>query len=818
MNNLIRRQRLHQRLDEAKKLTVVAAPPGSGKTMLLCDWTEGKNVIWVSLHETDNTVDCFWQSLIGALGEDLLDLVRTSIMPSSPEAVVLTRLSEIQVQPTFLVLDNYEVLTSPDVLRAVAFLLEQLPDHVGLMIASRSAVKLPIARLRAQNQLLELRAADLNFTLEETAYLLQDEMQLPLSQEDVHTLHTVTEGWIAGLQLAAAALHGACCDLQTTIAAFKGDHRYVADYLSEEIFQNQAAEIQTFLLQTSILSHLNASLCDAVTGRSDSQSILEKLEAANLLVIPLDDHRQQYRYHCLFADFLRDRLNRTQPAQELHCRAALWHEQQGNVHDAIFHALLGDAPLAARLIKAHARAKIARGEVYAVKNWLSALPEPLVWEDNDLRLVYAWALAHSGESDRALGYLNGIEDTSPQVVGESAAIHTRIAAYLGDRAKIISCGEYALQHLPEEALSLRADIFLNLGHAYLDNGDLKRARRVFTEAQNLSRAAGNQRAEVFSTYFIGKVQQAQGRLHQALAHYRAALDQIDTTLPVTGILYLGIAEVFYEWNQLDEARDYLDKALKLGEQGGEMKILVYGNILYARILECEAGIERLEQARRFINWCGMQAWQARLWLAKGKTHIAGYWLEDIDAGSDQVSDFEKLTKARVLIAQRKINAAHDLLNDLHQQADAYGQIGNLIEILMLQALAYFAANDHERSIYTLQQALEMAEPEGYVRLFVDEGRPMQQLLNQLPESPYQEKLLAVFGETPASSEFVENLSDRELEVLEHVAAGHSNRTIAEQLFLTEGTVKWYLHNIYGKLNVQSRTQAVARAKTLRLLS
>ncbi|MBZ0307607.1 MAG: helix-turn-helix transcriptional regulator, partial [Anaerolineae bacterium] len=404
-----------------------------------------------------------------------------------------------------LVLDNYEVLTSPEVHRTVAFLLENLPGSSRLLISSRNAVKLPVARLRAQNQLLELR--DLNFTLEETACFLQEIMELPLNAQEVQTLHAVTEGWVAGLQLAAAALQAECCDLSKTIAAFKGDHRYVADYLSEEIFQNQPPDIQTFLLQTSLLSHLKADLCDAVVGISSSQMILEKLEAANLLVVPLDDRRQQYRYHCLFADFLRDRLRRdsTVRTTNLHRRAALWFEKNGHIDEAIDHALLGDSMLAARLIKAHAPGRLARGEVYTVKRWMSALPDSVPCEDIELSLVYAWALAHSGEWDKATQYLNRIESADPAVKGEIAAVNSRIGAILGNWQKIISCGEYALQHLPENMLSLRADILLNLGHAYLDSGDTNRAWEAFADAYRLSRTAGNPRVEVFSAYFIGRV-------------------------------------------------------------------------------------------------------------------------------------------------------------------------------------------------------------------------------------------------------------------------------------------------------------------------
>jgi len=778
-----------------------------------------------------------------------------------------------------LVLDDYHLITAPPIHRAVTYLLDHLPPQLHLVLATRADPPLPLARLRTRGHLTEIRAAELRFTSEEVMAFLTQALGPHLSSEEIAALEARTEGWIAGLQLAALSMQGRE-DIAGFLAAFSGSHRYIIDYLVEEVLAQQPEPVQTLLLQTAILERLQGSLCEAVMGvrrepggEANGQAMLEQLEQANLFLTPLDEERRWYRYHQLFAEALRHRLQRRQPelVPDLHRRASTWYEQQGLTRDAVHHALTAaDFAQAARLIEQTAELTAKRGELATLRSWLEALPDELVRSRVELCLWQGWLLTLSGQYDSAERLLQDLEPrlrttTVPIVetigtvetlrqganhrglieyTGRMAAIRAFIAFRRGNTQRTIDLALQALEQLPKDQ-AFRGLIAWYLGIAYFESGDLAKGSASLTEARASSLAAGNSYVAFMATFELAQMQARQGYLHQADQSYQQALElgaERGGTLAATGPAYVGRGELQREWNELDRASHSLQEGIARCQQTGNASILLRGHIMLARVKQAQgdaAGadqlIQRIPQILRSsslspLNAASANAWHARLSLQQGDLALASRWVQEHHLGVDDElnpgREWEYVTLARVLIAQYRPHEALSLLARLLHQAERLGWMGNALEIFVLQAVASRTGGDEVGAMERLSRALSLAEPEGYIRLFVDEGEPIVALLRQAyargiaPD--YVATLLSAAGApalaalSPARS-LLEPLTERELEVLRLLVAGLSNTAMARELVITIGTVKSHINHIYGKLGVQSRSQAIARAHTLHLL-
>ncbi len=892
--NLVPRPRLTERLDETmrRKLTLISAPAGFGKTTLLSEWirakAQGARVAWVSLDDGDNDPARFISYLIAALqsfksahGDNAPARLLTS--KTSPLQAALTVLiNDLDAVPhdLILVLDDYHVIRARSIHDAIAFLLDHLPPQMHLVMATRADPPLPVGRLRARDQLTELRAADLRFTPEEAAVFLNRAMGASLSAEDIATLEERTEGWITGLYLAALSIQG-CQDVPGFIRSFAGSHRFILDYLAE-VLQRQPSSAQDFMLQTGILDHLTSPLCDAVTGRGDSQAMLESLEQSNLFIVPLDHERRWYRYHQLFAEFLCSRLRQTQPdrVHELHRRASQWYGQNGFAIEAVNHALAAkDYDQSARLIEENAQDVLMRSEVKTLLGWLDALPEELVHSRPRLSLSHAWALLLTSQYDAAEAHLVFAE-REPQDesearssathawLAESAAIRALVAALREDVPQITELCRQTLEYVPQDNLFLRSMSYWNLGVAYCFKGDMTGASRMLGQALDASQAGRNIFVAILSIYVLGYLEMISSHLHQAAEIYqqgmRIAAGEDGQPLPVAGLAYIGMGDVLRERNDLTAATTCLVKGIELGKRWGSPDMIVDGYAILARVKYAQGDLdgalamllefEEIMRERQVIPWdvAQMAAIRTRLWLAKGQLGTAAHWAEECQArierdGLDTVNllphGIEYSTLARVWIAQGKLSQTIDLLERLLDGAQASGRMGDAIELLALRAIALQAQGETKQALSELARALSLAEPEGYVRVFVDEGAPMQFLISALRSDfkgemekrargaraetlqrlwAFSGKLLAAFPANstlaaPESGRMVELFNERERQVLRLIADGMSNQEIADKLVLAVSTVKWHINKLYGKLDVKTRTQAIARAKEQRLL-
>jgi LuxR family maltose regulon positive regulatory protein len=874
--NLVPRPRLSELLMEgmSRKLTLVSAPAGFGKTTLLSEWRmihlgSEYPIAWVSLEEADNDPTRFLSYLIAALQtvkEGFGEAASASLRaPQPPVEAVLTALinETATISDSFsLVLDDYHVIDVEPIHYATTFVLEHMPPQMHLIILSRTDPALPLARLRAQGQVTEIRADDLRFTPEETSAFLRGTMELDLPEEAIVALEQRTEGWVAGLQLAALSARGRE-DASRLAETFNGSNRYVFGYLAGEVLDRQPEDVQRFLLETSILERLSAPLCDSVTSRSDGQEMLERLEETNLFTVSLDDERRWYRYHHLFADMLRHRLRRAWPERvsELHRRAAERFGREGLVAEAIGHALAaGDDERAARLVEQNAEAMMTRGEAATVLRWLEKLPRELVRSRPRLCVIYAGEMIVTGHLHAVEPYLQaaeralGKDDNSAEVPGAALAgtafadvpgtisvLRGTLAQIQGDVPRTIELSRQALARLPEDSLLLRKTATWNLANAYLLSGDMSAASQAFIELGSSGQVAGDIYIASFAHYALGRVRITQGRLREAAeVHQRTlqlAADEGNRLLPVACSAFVGMSEVLYEWNDLHGATHHVTEGIELAKRGGDAGGLTAGYAILARVRQAEGNVrgaqDAIQKAEQTVPeslfnplHAPMATHRARLWIAQGNVELAFRWVREVGLGVDEELSYpreaEHITLARVLLARNEPDEASGLLERLLVAAEAGGRTGSVIEILALQALAGQAQGASDAASRTLMRTLSLAEPEGYVRTFVDEGPPMAALLRRAVSSgssEYASRLLAAFQQrSPQAVQLLpEPLSQRELEVIRLVAAGKSNREISRQLFVTVDTVKKHLTHIFNKFGVHSRTQAVARAQELGLI-
>jgi LuxR family maltose regulon positive regulatory protein len=919
---LVLRPRLIKQLNEGlhRKLTLISAPAGFGKTTLVTEWldnlrldaknetqTENK-IAWLSLDEGDNDLVRFLTYFIAALnqiegidttfGKGTLSML-LSPQPPPIETILTSLINEfatISVRIIFVLDDNHLIEIQPihDVL---TFLLEHFPPQMHLVIATREDPHLPLARLRSQDQLTELRVTDLRFSSSEAAEFLNQVMGLDLSAEDITALETRTEGWIAGLQLAAISLQGKE-DTTRLIKSFSGSHRLVLDYLFEEVLDQQSESVKLFLLQTAILDRLTGSLCDAITGQENGQEILETLEQANLFIVPLDEERRWFRYHHLFAELLRQQLHQSAASSskeesgdvaELHKRASLWYEDNGLEIESFQHAAAAnDFEHAARLVEGDVMPLHLRGALTPVLNWLESLPTTVLDARPSLWVMYGSALLLAGQLtsveqklQAAEAALDGAEldDKTKFLVGLIASARAALSSYVltGQPAGVeqkLQAAEAALQdtesdeksqdlvglvtpiqaalaidqHQVETVIvqSRRALEYLPpdnpfritptwlLGVAYQLQGDRAAASRAYTEVISLSQAVGAFLITIPATIGLGNVQETENQLYLAAESYRRGLQlRDDQPLPVACEAYLGLARIFYEWNDLDAAQQHRQHSVQLARQLENTENIISCEVFLARLKLAQGDVAGaaaiLTQADQLVR---QHNFVYRLPEVAAAQVLTSLHQGDLAAAVHLVEKYElPISLAQVHLAQGETSAALAVLGPLRQQVDAKGWADERLNVMVFQAVAHHAHGEKEQAVQLLGDALALAEPGNFIRIFVDEGPPMARLLSEALSQgiapDYVQRLLAAFPdaqrisgisrEREQSTDLIDPLSDREIEVLRLMAAGYKYKEVADRLVISINTVRHHNRNIFSKLNVNSRVQAIERGRELDLL-
>ncbi len=908
---LVSRPRLVEKLKQGLRLplTLISAPAGSGKSTLLSAWRAGEGdgypAAWLTLDAGDNDPRRFLaylaralETLRAGLVTDTLLLLR-SPQQESIETVLTSLINDLAGFPSdfALVLDDYHAITSPALQAGMTFLLEHQPPQMHLVILTRLDPPLPLSRMRGRAQLLEVRAADLRFTLQETVFFFNEVMGLGLSGEDIDALEKRIEGWAAGLRLAAAAMQARSVeqgqkDVHSFVSAFTGSHHYIVEYLVEEVLNQQPEHVHDFLLRTSILERFNAELCEFILGErrqsigeapnlyslspglspNSPMQILDYLDRANLFVQPLDDHQQWFRYHTLFADMLRRRLLQSEPEiiPGLHQRASAWLEQHELPSEALNHALAaGDLITAARLLEAHGRPMLTRGEWVNLADNLRALGD-VVHQRPILGMLQAWVFSLTGHWEPVRGLLLEIErlaaedremdaESKRDLIGEISTLHGLMAYFNGDAGTAVGDCREALEKLSPDNLAGRSIAAHILGEACNRTGDLPGAIQANTQAAEWARATGSLSMAVSALTALGDLQMGQGHLHTAMEKYEEALHRVTRPdgkrwLPA-GRALICMSKIPYEWNNLQYAGQVIQEGLDLCRQSGDLEYRIIGHVMESRMKGAQGNLEganrAMQEAENLVKAYSVpattislvEAYRARLLLAQAPVD-AFRWAEQSGLKtSDEISyirEQEYRSLVRITAKRGEIQEALSLLSRLSASAEFAGRMGWVIYLLVLQAKILNDSGYFEKAQEVLERALRLAQPEGFQRVFLDEGESMGKFLlriktlgkSQVKDSwvgAYLDELLSSFGFAEDSSQplvkgfrsvqggFIEPLSDREVEVLRMVAAGKTNQEIASELFLAVGTVKRHLNNIFGKLGVQNRTACVAKAREIELI-
>ncbi len=856
------------------KLTLVSASAGFGKTTLVSEWIAscGRPVAWLSLDEGDDDPVRFVSYLVAALrtikagiGEGLVAVLQ-SPQPPPTESILTTLINEITTIPDnfIFVLDDYHVIDSKLVDKALTFLIEHLPPQMHLVIATREDPKLPLSRLHVRNQLTELRAADLRFTPAEAAGFLNQVMGLDLSAEDIAALETRTEGWIAGLQLAAISMQGHS-DTTSFIKSFTGSHYFVLDYLVEEVLQQQSESIRTFLLRTSILDRMCGPLCDAVLGSPSAsgqetvsaQETLEYLERTNLFIVPLDSERHWYRYHHLFGDLLRQRLGKPKEFAEFHLSASRWHEENGDLGAAFHYAIAaGDYDRAAGLAEAAWQGMEGSFQTAGWLGWVKKLPEEVIRARPALCVELGSAFSLAGEPETSEIHLQNAEQALAGAVdkaelklfqGSIALARAYNAQVQGNLADTVKYAEQAIQLIPENDFYRRSQAAITLECTHWASGNLESAIRAIGDWMESMTQLGNHVFVVASAFGVADLLVGLGRLSEAERTYLDALQLAAQHGPeaehITAHHHLGLSMIHRQRGDDTLAAHHLKRAAELGLHTTLADWQYRWHVAQAQLKEAagdlESALALLDKAKRVYiqtvvpDLRPIAALKARIYLKQGQPDKARAWAVERGLSlADEVSylhEFEHLTLARLEIANPLVNA---LLARLLQAAEAQKRRGSALDILLVQALVHEAQGNRPQALDTLEHTLALAEPEGYVRIFVDEGEAMRLLIEKQsrnrdhPLSDYVDKLLAAFTQpaaTPKSAiihqktDMIEPLSERELEVLKLLRSELSGPEIAQQLIVSLHTLRTHTNNIYNKLGVNNRRAAVRRAEELDLL-
>jgi LuxR family transcriptional regulator, maltose regulon positive regulatory protein len=894
--NLVPRPRLIQLLNEGlhmkRRVTLISAPAGSGKTTLVAAWLKQTDhpAIWLSLDEADNDLPRFLAYLAAAfqqideqIGAPLLSALQSPQLPAI-EKVLTALLNEIalRIDQLILVLDDYHLLGEAAISKVMGFLIDHQPAQLHLVLITREDPALPLARLRARDQLTEIRARNLRFTQEETDAFLREVMGLELSAQDLAALEDRTEGWVVGLQLAGLSMQRQA-DLKSFIADFSGSQRHILDYLTDEVIRQQPESIRSFLLQTAILDRLSGPLCDAVTGRIDGGKLLAHLEAANLFVIPLDEERRWYRYHHLFSDLLRSQLARSQPEliPELHRRASSWYEENGDIQAAVEHALQdSDLTRAAQLIEQQAITKLYQGEVTMVLGWFDRLPAEHPERAPMMCIYKAWALvlmqraARTGEVERALqaaehalDRVNAGEALRDLVAGHAASIQAfllQTPTMMGENPeRLIALSREAQRLLPEDEKAIRSVNALNIGYGYLALADLQAAELAYKQSLEDGLAGGNFYAAIYGPINLGMIALLTGRLKEALQLCDTYIERFNKILagqnfPPIGALDILKGSILLEYNRLAEVEPVLMEGLDLIRWTGEYEAYNTGYSALARLRAIQGDRPAMLEAVKTLE----EAWPEGVFYAQALRHCLSirYWPGDpqVQEGAQtwwaqSGIEFEKLAvihsvdpmsmvyfecylgAAHVLarLAKGKPGAypledAHSYLRRQQDFAAAHEFASLVVEIAIARTLLYQVAGRKDEALKMLEVALRAAAPTGLFRIFLDECEPLPTLLEELKPRltdevliAYANRLLEAFSCGPAKTERVEEhealLSERELEVLRFLARGLTYEEAGQQLFLSLNTVQFHVKNIYRKLLVNKRVQAIEKAREMNLI-
>lgn len=875
-SGLIARSRLFKGMDEGfdRKLTLLSAPAGFGKTSLVVDWLRRQNIpaVWFSADKSDADAMQFLtyvitglQSLDTSIGKAALTMLQ-SPQPLSYEAILANLINDIiGIEESFaFVIDDYQAVDTRQIHDMIEFFLAHLPKQMHLIIATRSDPPLRLARLRGQNQLMELRASELSFTIDETAIFFNKWSNLNLSKEDIDLLETRTEGWIAGLQLAALSLKGHE-NPSGFLKRFKGDNRYIADYLMEEVLSRQPEYLQDFLLQTSILRRFRDSLCDVVTERKNSRRILDTLEKANLFVVPLDDARCWYRYHQLFSDLLQQRLHSWQGKHvaALLDRASGWFARNGYKREAVDYALQAENYYeAARLIEDVAEMDWDRGQQSQCVRWINRLPGEYLESNPNLCIFYARELYRNGRIDDAEERLHAAEqmlDTAcgahtdmEGLRGRIAVIRAFISTRTGDSSRTVHFASQALKSLPQKDLNWRSVAATMLGFGY-GSDRLVEAQQAFSQAIKISKAADNVYYHIFAGSCLGSIMLRRGKLKEAKdvnqQFLRLAIENRIEKTGIAGTLYTNLGMIFCEWNDFDEGLRLINRGLELSESGRDPLTMAMCQISLLRAFMYRmdvCGALKLidsinERADKFpfppFIKSAISSIHVFFMLASGNLSGALKWAQErglgIDDELDDLHEMEYVALTNILVAQRRLNEADRLLQRLIENAKVGDRVYMMIDMRLTRVLIYTLKANMAGALAELKKALSLAEPGGFIMMFASKGKHLAELLEEICtvgkadhdaakagfSLSYAKKILsACKAGTHAKIEgLMDPISKREMEVLHLTAAGLSNREIAEKLFISLNTVKTHTKNINSKLNVNSRTKAVVRAKEIGIL-
>lgn len=856
----VSRPRLLERLDaglhENRKLTLVSAPAGYGKTTLVAEWLHmldgRRKTAWLSLDDADNEIERllrYWlgafQSVDDGVGEKIREVLSLPQLPPASMVMdeLLNELARLET-PILLVLDDYHVITNAQVHSALEYFINHQPAQLHLVLTTRADPPLPLARLRARGQMTEIRARDLRFTPQEAQAFFSQSMNLDLAQDAANALDERAEGWAAGLQLAGVALQN-LADRQRFIETFRGSHRYILDYLAEEVIRQQGEAMRAFLAQTCILERFNADVCQALTGREDAQAAIAHLEQANLFIIPLDDDCVWYRYHHLFSDFLRTLLSRADQT-ELYKKASVWHEGTDLVFDAVRYALAsGDSEFAADAIERAVQKETtwSGGDVTLLAGWLEALPAQALYSRPRLGLSASRILYLSGRFDQAESCIAQTEQAlkSQPATGETEQMLAIAALYRGCIAAVRGEVRQAIEQIsaaqariaPENHL-VHARGYYGLGLAYEISDQNELAVRNYLRSSEEAQAAGVQFLAIHAMCGAAQVQVKQGRLRLARQTCQAALRTAGNAhIPPLGLAWIILGGIALEQNDLAPAEQLIQDGVALARRGGLLDDVILGMAHLSRLRAIQGrpaeAFAAFEEANANMQAFGVHrmslrasAHLARLQLFCGQIQAAAEWAGMYRAArSGNSEEFEDLTLARILLAGGEAENARAILQPILEKANAAGRLQTSIEAMALLALCCQAVKDIKTAVVWLGKALALAAPEGYVRLFLDEGQPMLDLLPKARSATPElvDSLLGVSRPAPApqaapAPDLLDPLSEQELRVLRLVMAGRSNQEIADELYISVGTAKWHIHNILQKLGVGSRAQAIARALEL----
>ena len=841
-------------LTEQRKLTLISAPAGYGKTTLITSWLnsskESKRHIWLSLEKSDNEPARFlyywahaWNRISDFDLENILALLDSPKLPPFQSILddIINALAWVE-EPAVLTLDDYHLITDSRIHEILEYFIEHQPHQAHLVIITRSDPPLPLARLRARSQMVEIRASDLRFTEEEASLFFNQSMQLMLEEKDIHALEMRTEGWAVGLQLAALSLKN-LSDPQNFVETFRGSHRYVLDYLAEEVIRQQRDDIRQFLIQTSILDRFNAESCEALTGHADSQDLLSELEEANLFLIPLDDERVWFRYHHLFADFLRTELSKTE-AEKLYRKAALWHEQNDFFTEAVHYATAsGDLDFLADVIDRGLKKDTvwSSGNLTLYASWLNALPPQAFQSRPTLGLNASHILYLLGRFDPAGEKIDQAEHTlealpsSPekeQVLALASLYRGAIAAVHGDTHQAIEKITFALERLPQEYHLQRARGFFSLGMAYEISGQSALAGDYYLKSSEEAQSAGVIFHAIHALGAAAQVQISRGHLQQAeQACQKAIRIAGDRRLTPLGLAESVLGKIALERNELAAAEEFLQNGIALSRRGGFTDEVVTGLSYLARLhanqgRESEA-FNAAQEVNTIIQSYGVErlsmlaaAHFANVQLFTGQVEAATQWAVEYQAVRPQLShEFADLTLVHVLLKTGDHEKVPSILDALLKQGQVRGHVRTCIEVMILMALFHRAEKDIPAAVDWLSQALELAAPEGFLRVFLDEGEALLDLLVKARQAAPElvdailSSIQTESGKSPLD-QLPDPLSEQELRVLGLIAAGKTNQEIADKLVISVGTAKWHVHNILQKLGVKNRSQASARAREL----